>query len=613
MLDTMIQDEKINLKEDKDIEMTEHKEIKDNNLINDSTTDSSSDTYDINDPFENELKRLPLWIIHPHSKGKIFWDVSLMIFIIYTCIEIPFTLGFDVEFEAESFVAIFGFFIDIALMVDVGVTFRTAIYDKYDPLYLIVDSKEIARNYIKGWFLVEFLTSIPLDFILTGLGFIRLIRTVKIVKLIKLLRALRVLNSINTLKHNLKLVGRTSVKIFRLTRIVFDMMLCAHYIGCLWYFVGNESEKIGQPNWLENRGIIDATLGVKYSSSLYWAIVTLFTTGFGDIHAINTAEECVSMFIIVVGTIFFAYFIGAIGMLIANDNLIENEKLRRMEKAAAFCASKRLSSVLTKAIVFHTENYFETTYAFGDERELLNILPVRIKYEIGYQISKEYLSATDIFDDFDEYIKGLISLKLKTISCNVNIKLFQRGHYGKELFIQRSGIAIESDKNGNTYILRRGDICGWESYNKEQRQTSIKCLSWCEYFSLNWDDVKNILKEYFPHNWENKWMLIKNRIENANITSKRKTEYVLTGNDHKKYYELYKSDFDEISLKRDQGIISNFEKMLNKPGNEKYLEKQIKSLAQETQNNIYVPETKRFTRYSGTEGHQRLNSGMYTV
>ena len=125
------------------------------------------------------------------------------------------------------------------------------------------------------------------------------------------------------------------------------------------------------------------------------------------------------------GTCFFAYFIGAINSLVAEGDMVRNEKIRRIEQAQAFCFAKRLSPKLTKVILSHTKYHWDQNYVFDDDIGLLESLPIRIRFEIGRQISNKFLSTCPIFDDLDAYVKGLIALKLKSICCNENIKLFK--------------------------------------------------------------------------------------------------------------------------------------------------------------------------------------------
>ena len=246
---------------------------------NDDDTGTTEDEqlFDINGSYVEQTVILPKWIIHPQAHKKLCWDISITILILYTCVEVPFTLGFDVDVQIGSFVSIFGFIIDLLLLCDIGVTFRTAIYNSDDPnSYLIVDPTEIATKYIKSWFVFDLITSIPFDFIFSGFAVIRIIR---VFKLIKLFRIFRLFNTINNVAGSL--ISRAGVRLAKLIQILAIMATMSHYTACFWYFVGDQTGKLGNHNWIRLRDIEDAPLNRKYVASLYWSTTTLFTTGYG--------------------------------------------------------------------------------------------------------------------------------------------------------------------------------------------------------------------------------------------------------------------------------------------------------------------------------------------
>ena len=58
----------------------------------------------------------------------------------------------------------------------------------------------------------------------------------------------------------------------------------AHIFGCGFHYIGYESILYGQTNtWLNSRGIQDADNSTKYLESIYFALVTAITVGYGDI------------------------------------------------------------------------------------------------------------------------------------------------------------------------------------------------------------------------------------------------------------------------------------------------------------------------------------------
>ena len=68
--------------------------------------------------------------------------------------------------------------------------------------------------------------------------------------------------------------------------MLITMIIFAHLGACSWYACGEYSYEHGmKSSWVEEHGIAgdSATQWEKYSMSWYWSIVTLMTTGYGDI------------------------------------------------------------------------------------------------------------------------------------------------------------------------------------------------------------------------------------------------------------------------------------------------------------------------------------------
>lgn len=80
-------------------------------------------------------------ILHPVGPFRCGWDMIVMVLLIWTSIEIPFTLAFGSVSEME-YVSLF---VDCCLMMDIVLNFHTAYFDKYDNLRLVTHRGYICR------------------------------------------------------------------------------------------------------------------------------------------------------------------------------------------------------------------------------------------------------------------------------------------------------------------------------------------------------------------------------------------------------------------------------------------------------------------------------------
>ena len=245
-------------------------------------------------------------------------------------------------------------------------------------------------SYIRRWFLIDLLTSLPLEFVLnqdsedvgTWFKALRVFRTVRLLKLLRFFKMLRLLNSLMR-----RFFSRYLITLFRLCRFVCVMIIFAHFCACGWFAVGDygEAQHRKHPTsarwnatWISTQGIQNDPLWEQYSYSWYWSVVTLFTTGYGDITATNTLEQWAASVCILIGTCFFAYFVGAVGTLLADGDRIRAERNQKIEEAQQFCVSKKLPKDLSHAIITHTKYHCKHNYLF-DESSVLQCLPLYLR------------------------------------------------------------------------------------------------------------------------------------------------------------------------------------------------------------------------------------------
>ena len=270
-------------------------------------------------------------------------------------------------------------------------------------------------RYVYGWFFIDLFTSFPFEFLIhdnPSIGTaVKAFRVLRVLRIIKLLRFIKMLHLLNGLLH--QLFSREFVLILRLCKFLFVIVIFGHFCACTWYAIGNYcAERLEQchTSWLlettyfewESSNIIE-----KYSISWYWSVVTLMTTGYGDITATNLYEEWVASGCILVGTCFFAYFIGAVSGLLVDGDRVRAELSEKVEKAQQFCLFKKLPSDLSHAIITHTKYHCKNNFMF-DEMSILNNLPTHLRFvffclnntDYKLQIKKRivtFLVCTDLY------------------------------------------------------------------------------------------------------------------------------------------------------------------------------------------------------------------------
>ena len=136
-------------------------------------------------------------------------------------------------------------------------------------------------NYIFSFYgIIDFLSTIPLylSFILAGSNYLLTIRALRLLRIFRILKITRYVGESNKLTRAL-LHSRAKILVF-----LFAVLIISIIAGTLMYLI--EGEKSGF---------------TSIPRSVYWAIVTLTTVGFGDISPATPLGQLIASIIMIMG------------------------------------------------------------------------------------------------------------------------------------------------------------------------------------------------------------------------------------------------------------------------------------------------------------------------
>lgn len=138
---------------------------------------------------------------------RFYWDFTMLLFMVGNLIIIPVGITFFKEETTTPWI-IFNVVSDTFFLMDLVLNFRTGIIIE-DNSDIILDPKTIKKKYLKTWFIVDFVSSIPVDyiFLIVEKGIdsevyktaraLRIVRFTKILSLLRLLRLSRLIRYIH--------------------------------------------------------------------------------------------------------------------------------------------------------------------------------------------------------------------------------------------------------------------------------------------------------------------------------------------------------------------------------------------------------------------------------
>lgn len=155
---------------------------------------------------------IPSCMISAHNKWLQNWDLVVIVFAIYNCLELPVDISFKPQILQTTFITIFNLFVDSCFFIDIVIRFRTS-FIKFGVE--IWKPKLIAINYFQGTFIIDLLSVIPFETLANVIALTfadpEILGLTRLLKLIRLLRIAKVIVYLQV-AEDVKAVSRILLK-----------------------------------------------------------------------------------------------------------------------------------------------------------------------------------------------------------------------------------------------------------------------------------------------------------------------------------------------------------------------------------------------------------------
>jgi len=155
--------------------------------------------------------------------------------------------------------------------------------------------------------------------------------------------------------------------------------------------------ELNPDTWVAKKEISDENNSIKYLYSVYWALQTLTTVGYGDIPADTNAEKIVCIGWMVFGVGFYSFTIGNLSSFITTIDAKGAQLRAKLQTIEEFARKHDLPKELEIRMKSLTTNQNEITQ--HDQTKLLQELPSSLRAEVLNHIHADIFKIIMFFKD----------------------------------------------------------------------------------------------------------------------------------------------------------------------------------------------------------------------
>ncbi|KAM6189049.1 voltage-gated inwardly rectifying potassium channel KCNH3 [Sarcoramphus papa] len=462
------------------------------------------------------IRKPPLILLH-YGAFKAGWDGLILLATLYVAVTVPYSVCVGAGTEeglppARGPPSACDLCVEILFMMDIILNFRTTFVSKSGQV--VLEPRAVARHYLAGWFPLDLVAALPFD--LLAACQVNVYVGAHLLKTVRLLRLLRLL-------PNLDRYSQYSAVVLALLMVVFGLL--AHWVACGWFFLGQRevegspaalpeigwlqelARRLETPYYLARRNcsaggagngtgpgancsgsgelLGGPSLRSAYITSLYFALSSLTSVGFGNVSANTDTEKIFSICTMLVGALMHAVVFGNVTAIIQRlyaRRFLYHSRTRDLHD---YIRIHRIPRPLKRRIL----EYFQSTWAANngiDTAELLQSLPEELRADIALHLHKELLQLP-LFGGASRGCLRALSLGVRPAFCTPGELLIRRGDALQALYFLRSG-SMEVLRDGTVLaILGKGDLIGCDlggSPRARRARADVRGLTYCALQSL---------------------------------------------------------------------------------------------------------------------------------
>ncbi|CAM5177006.1 unnamed protein product [Eretmochelys imbricata] len=453
---------------------------------------------------QERVKSAGAWIIHPYSDFRFYWDFTMLLFMVGNLIIIPVGITFFKEETTAPWI-VFNVVSDTFFLMDLVLNFRTGIVIE-DNTDIILDPERIKKKYLKTWFVVDFVSSIPVDyiFLIVEKGIdsevyktaraLRIVRFTKILSLLRLLRLSRLIRYIHQWEEIFHMTYDLASAVMRIINLIGMMLLLCHWDGCLQFLVPMLQD-FPSNCWVSINGMVNNSWSELYSFALFMSMSHMLCIGYGKQAPESMTDIWLTMLSMIVGATCYAMFIGHATALIQSLDSSRRQYQEKYKQVEQYMSFHKLPADFRQKI----HDYYEHRYQgkMFDEDSILGELNEPLREEIVNFNCRKLVASMPLFANADPNFVTAMLTKLKFEVFQPGDYIIREGTIGKKMYFIQHGVVSVLTKGNKEMKLSDGSYFGEICLLTRGRRTaSVRADTYCRLYSLSVDNFNEVLEEH---------------------------------------------------------------------------------------------------------------------
>ena len=458
---------------------------------------------DWEDVMRQDLSEMPCYIFMPSAWYIIVWDLYEMLVLVFIAFYVPYRAVFVTPPLSLAWQWI-EYLITATFVLTIFLNFTTAYFDHDSRL--IFSPKAIAIKYMQGFFIIDLLSTIPWEHLGKNMesadAFSKLPRLLRFFRIARLFRLLKI-HKIQVFVEHLETQFNVHQGFSRLFSITFLVLIVTHCVGCLWFAIGNATSEVDDDvecyaadddewdvaplcSWVQLHGLVASSNYDQYVASLYWALSTLTTVGYGDISATTPGEQVFAMLMMMTGVSWYAYIVSSISTIMSSFENNSKKVREKMMSVAGFVRDNQLPPELARRIrsffthMYNTSNRMRMMQEF-DASEIFRNLSSQLRCEVIMHVERATIVNIPFLRNKTQQFISDVLVMLTPLNVPAGQLIIKEGSKADDMFFIVKGRAAAMHNGQRQKALVEGSYFGEIGcIMGGQRRASVIAITNCD-------------------------------------------------------------------------------------------------------------------------------------